>query len=238
MSLLKAVVDRFWNIWYPRHCPYCDEITENNEIICPKCLSELNTLRLDKNCCIKCGLPKTECSCKKKVFLFNGVVAPFMYRRGAKLGILNIKKMKSIENAEFYADYMAETVGNKYKDIKFDYITNVPMFLDDERKKGFNHSEILAKLLAKRLGIKYHNTLKQIAKHRRQHELGYKDRIKNVKGIYKMKKRVSVEGMNILLVDDIKTSGASLNECARVLRIAGAEGVWCVCAAITCKKSL
>ncbi|MBR5451870.1 MAG: ComF family protein [Clostridia bacterium] len=163
-------------------------------------------------------------------------MAPFRYDGVAADGVLNIKKKKSIENARFFANYMIEAVKSKFPVEQFDLVTNVPMFAKEEKQREFNHSKVLAKLISKGLGIEYKNTLKQILKRKSQHELTAVERIENVKGVYKTIS--SVEGKNILLVDDIKTSGSTLNECAHELLLAGAESVWCVCAALTCKKTL
>lgn len=235
MSLLSEVLGRLLNLIYPKHCPCCDDITEDNEPICEECLAELLKHRL-KGACKKCGLPEPECVCNKRVFLFEGVAAPFRYEDIAAEGVLNIKKMRSIENADFFADYMAETIANNYSSVEFDIVTSVPMFKRDEIKRDFDHAKILAKCLSRKIGVDYKITLKQIEKRKSQHELNAAERIENVKGIYKV--TAEVEGKNILLVDDIKTSGSSLNECAHELLISGAEGVWCICAAITCKKTL
>ena len=235
MSLIGEIFERLVGLVYPKHCPCCDEVTENNEPICEDCLEELLKFRL-MNACKKCGMPKEECVCKKRVFLFQGITAPFKYEGAAGEGVLNIKKKKSIENAKFFCDYMVQSIRDNYSSVEFDIVTNVPIFKKDEKKRNFNHSKLIAKCISRKIGVEYLDTLKQIEKRKSQHELKAADRVKNVKGIYKP--IVNVEGKTILLVDDIKTSGASLNECAHELLVAGADEVWCICAAITCKKTL
>lgn len=236
MSLFCDVIERLLNLAYPRRCPCCDEITIDNLEICYKCFEKLSKYMLTTGVCKCCGNPIEECTCKTRIFLFDGVVAPFRYDGVAADGVLNIKKKKSIENARFFANYMIEAVKSKFPVEQFDLVTNVPMFAKEEKQREFNHSKVLAKLISKGLGIEYKNTLKQILKRKSQHELTAVERIENVKGVYKTIS--SVEGKNILLVDDIKTSGSTLNECAHELLLAGAESVWCVCAALTCKKTL
>lgn len=238
MSIITDIFDRFLNLIFPRHCPCCDEITYDNEMICEECHEKLIKLLLQGDICKKCGLPRQECTCKRRVFLFNGITAPFRYQDEAARGVLNIKKHKSIENAEFFADFMTDNLQSTFGDVRFDIVTNVPMLPKEDREKDFNHSKILAKLVSSNINVKYENLLIQTKKRKSQHTLEYNERISNVKGIYKTKGKIDLEGKNILLVDDIKTSGASLNECAHELLLAGAEGVWCLCAAITCKKTL
>lgn len=236
MSLFYEVIDRLLDLVYPRRCPCCDEITIDNEKICPECFEKLSKYMLTSGVCKSCGKPVEECTCKTRIFLFDGVVAPFRYSGVAADGVLNIKKKKSIQNARFFADYMIECVKTRFSIDQIDVVTNVPMYKKDEKERGFNHSKVLAKMVSKGLDIEYQNTLKQVIKRKSQHDLAAHERISNVKGIYKTIS--DVEGKNILLVDDIKTTGSTLNECAHELLMSGAESVWCICVAITCKKTL
>ncbi len=237
--MLAELLDRIGNIIFPKRCPCCDEITEDNAKICDECQSLLVKLKLE-NSCLKCGLPKDECVCKRKVYLFKGIVAPFRYEGSAAAGVLNIKRLKSYENAEFFAGYMAKSVRGKFSDVKFDFICSVPMSRSKEKETDFNHTKVLAKYLSKELNLPYFNILQQIKENESQHNLDFESRAKNVKGIYRVKDKYkdAVWDKKILLVDDIKTSGATLNESAHEILLQGADEVWCVTAAVTTKKHL
>lgn len=237
--MLLEIIDRLLYIIFPRHCPCCDEITLNNAEICEECETKLLKMLLE-NACSVCGLPKEECTCKKKVYLFKGIAAPFRYESAAREGVLNIKRKKSYENAKFFAHYIAEDINEKFPDVKFDYVCSVPMEKSREFDKGFNHSLELAKYISKEIGVGYLPILNQIKKAESQHDLTYNERAKNVKGIYSVneKYREEVAQKRILLVDDIKTSGSTLNECAHELLLSGADEVFCAVAAVTCKKIL
>lgn len=130
---------------------------------------------------------------------------------------------------------MAKAVKTVYNDINFDGITYVPMHPIKLLRRGFNQSEVLAQRLSKVLNIKvYDRLLSARYVPKAQHNLTVKERFKNVKGIYTY--NYTVTGKTILLVDDIKTTGATLDECAKQLLLAGADNVFCICGLITKSK--
>ena len=127
---------------------------------------------------------------------------------------------------------MALSVKQRYGDINFDFITYVPMTKFRQFRKGYNQSALLAKELSKILSIPIvHDILFSHKKRKSQHKTTSKERFDNVKQIYYTKKRIS--GGTVLLVDDIKTTGATLDSCARQLLMCGADKVYCISALIT-----
>lgn len=100
--------------------------------------------------------------------------------------------------------------------------------------RGFNQTEVMAKIISDILGVPLINALKCVKFVHSQHELGIKQRRENVKDMYVP--TGSLRGKSLLLVDDIKTTGATLNECAVQLLSAGADCVYCVTALISEKK--
>lgn len=104
-----------------------------------------------------------------------------------------------------------------------------------KRVRGFNQSEVLAERIAKILSLPIINALSCVKSAHSQHKIkDYKERFKNVKGIYKA--NGAFDGKTLLLVDDIMTTGATLNECAAVLLRAGADKIYCVTALRTDKN--
>ena len=102
-------------------------------------------------------------------------------------------------------------------------------------ERGFNKSDLFAKEISEILNIEYNaNLLVKKSKTKTQHRIrNIEDRFANVRDGYKSV--FDLKGKNILLVDDIKTTGASLDECARQLKFSGAENVYSVVALITRK---
>ena len=139
--------------------------------------------------------------------------------------------------SKFFAQRMAISVKCCFSDVDFDIVTFVPTSLRRKMKRGFNQSEVLAKGVSKILNVKFANNL-LIYKNVNdvQHHLGFEQRFENVKGKFLPNKKVSLNGKTVLLVDDIKTTGATLDECAKQLLILGADKVYCVTGLMTVKN--
>lgn len=112
-------------------------------------------------------------------------------------------------------------------------ITYVPMWFKKERQRGFNQSELIAKKIADVHPRGVHKLLEKVKDNRSQVGLGPKERVENVKGVFSFLKpgfSSSKPGFaipqNVLLIDDIYTTGATMSECMKVLRKAGVKNVW------------
>ncbi len=222
------------NTFFPNKCISCGEIIEREEFLCEYCLEMIENTDLLK-ICVGCGLPKKECQCKLKVFHYAGVIAPFENDGKAQSAMYRYKFKKVLTASEYFANEMAKSIKMVYNDIAFDAITYVPMHPIKQLRRGFNQSEVLAGRLSELLNLKLYNSLLK-AKYQRtsQHNLDFKERFKSVKGIFSC--NYDVTGKTILLVDDIKTTGATLDECAKQLLLSGADNVYCVCGLITKSK--
>ncbi len=221
MKIFKSLI----SVLFPNVCASCKEIIEEGEFLCNYCFEELPRTLAEK-ICQKCGNLKKRCECKRRVYRFDGIVAPFFNEASAKKAIYAFKIGKREEVAQFFINEMALCIRQYYNDINFDAVCFVPMYKRDELKKGFNHSRILAEGIAKRLGIKLYDVIESRKKDKPQHMLHPKVRVENVKDIYFSNKNLS--GKTVLLVDDIKTTGATLDECSKQLLLSGAERVFCV----------
>lgn len=113
---------------------------------------------------------------------------------------------------------------------QFEVVTAVPMNPSKKWKRGFNQSELLAKRIARKMKIQYLPLLRERRRTGTQRELKYRDRFLNILGRYELRKQ-RVAYTNVLIIDDVFTTGATLNECARILKEAGAKAVWALTAA-------
>ena len=102
-------------------------------------------------------------------------------------------------------------------------VTCVPVAASRHRERGYNQSELLAKAVARRLGLPYHPLLGRLTT---THQIGLdrRSRFEQVHGAFYALR--GLEGQQVLLVDDVVTSGATLSACAEALRGAGAGSVW------------
>lgn len=229
---MKALINLIKEAFFPITCAACGEVTEGGEPLCNYCREMLRPFNPIKRC-IRCGNEKPNCDCKYRVFHFDGLIAPFENKETAKFGVYAFKFGRKMSNADYFAKQMALCVKNEYRDINFDAVAFVPMHRLRFLKRGFNQSRVLAEKIADILNLPLEDALLCLKNGKRQHKLFGKERFKNVKGIYKAKP--NVKGKMILLIDDIKTTGATLDECAKQLYIGGAEGVYCVTALITAR---
>ena len=109
---------------------------------------------------------------------------------------------------------------------KIDILAAVPMHKSDKRKRGFNQSDILAKELSLRLNTKYaERSIQKLKKTKEQVNLKKTERIKNMKNAFVPGETAQVKNKNVLLVDDVFTTGATTNECSRILTKHGANSV-------------
>lgn len=227
--LFKAISSAF----HPKRCVSCGRITDG-DYLCDYCQEMLEYADPLKRC-IKCGMLKKNCVCRYRVFRFNGCIAPFFKKDPAQRIMYSFKFRRKYRAAEFLAMQMAFCVKNEYRSIKFDGVCFVPMHLSRKRKRGFNQSEVLAEKIAQILSLPLLNPLSCVKSARSQHKIkDYKKRFENVKGIYKANDTAA--GKTLLLVDDIMTTGATLDECSGSLLRAGADAVYCVTALRTEKK--
>lgn len=228
--MIKTAVDAI----YPNTCSACGRPLLGDEHFCDYCFGMLNATDSNK-ICLKCGSPKKECRCATNIYVFEGCIAPFTSNETAKAAMYRFKFRRKEYNAEIFARRMALSVKQAFADVKFDGVCCVPLEKGKELRRGYNQSELLAKRIAEILELPfYKNLLYARKKKNEQHLSSLKDRFDNVKGIYYTKSRLN--GKTVLLVDDIKTTGATLNECAKQLLSAGAFDVYCVTGMITARK--
>lgn len=111
--------------------------------------------------------------------------------------------------------------------VKFDCLVPVPLHFYRKNWRGFNQAEEIAKEIGKKMNLESEDLLVRSKMTKQQSlSVGKKDREKNVKGVFKVKEGSSVKGKNILIVDDVFNTGASMKECVQILKRGGAGQVW------------
>ncbi len=110
-----------------------------------------------------------------------------------------------------------------------DIIAFVPMMPEKERKRGYNQSELLAKNIAKAMGVPCEKELSKVSDNHQQSKLKAEERKLNVRGVFTVSGDIA--GKTILLIDDLVTTGATICECAKALKNAGASEVRGLCVA-------
>lgn len=221
--------DRILSFIFPIRCPFCGKPLPQGIGFCEACNSKLS--HITGEFCPKCGRKYTYCNCSDKIYAFERCVEPFYYEGLVKKALLKFKFYGHQGGAKVFASYAAESVRRAYKNIKFDFVTSVPLSKAEIKKRGFNQSELLGRALAKELKLPYRETLLKPRDLPPQHSLSAQQRWINIDGAFTSHQKLN--GKLILLVDDIITTGATLNECSKVLRSAGTKYVFCATIAST-----
>ena len=163
---------------------------------------------------------------------YDGIAAPFYYEKSIRESIRLLKFNGKDFIAKRLADDMAESVRTDYKNIDFDVICYVPFSKGNKLARKYNPSELLAKHLSEKLGIPLEPLLVKLYENKNQRNLNVIERVGNVFGVFDVADNVDVNEKSILLVDDVKTTGATLSNCAWILKIRGAKSVYCATVAI------
>jgi len=206
----------FSALFLPEHCPYCNIVIPLSKPACRDCVNIFP--ETTRECYSKGGYP---------------CAAPFLYQGCFAAAVKRFKFDKHTEYAERLAEHLSAAIIKSYNNTKFDYITCVPMHTVQQNERGFNQSEILAKSASKFLNIPYADLLIKHKQNEPQHEIKEALKRENVRGVYKAVNTDKIKGNNILVIDDIITTGYTLGECCKTLKKAGAGKI---CCAALCAK--
>ena len=230
--MINAAFKRLLYAFFPRRCELCGEVVSLKRTRCEACE---NAKRISGKTCPKCGDVKEKCRCEKDKFSpqYKAIAARYYYKDSIKAGIVRFKNFGFTELDKAIGGEIAETVKERFGDVKFDLITSVPLTKKKLRKRGYNQSELLAKEVSRRLGIPYEALLDKIRETKAQRFSSARERRVNIYGAFDIKDGVDVEGKTVLLIDDVKTTGSTLSECAAMLKGYGAKGVYAAAFAIT-----
>ncbi len=233
MNSLKYIV-------YPPMCVCCNgvipiNIDFNGNHVCDSCLTILKNSIETENLCHRCSgrlnmESKTEretqtcADCleneneifydKNLSFLqynqyFGRMLRNYKFGQNKHIGKVFIKIIEDelLENREFFES--------------FDYITYIPVHKVRLKSRGFNQSQVLTKYICEKLNIGYYNILIKTRNIQPQSTVDREMKIENVKNVFSTNEEIDLENKKVLVIDDIFTSGNTVNECAKTLRNSG-----------------
>ncbi len=216
-----------------QYCMLCRARAESAGI-CNSCLADMPWHNASK--CQVCNLPSNHAicgACLKAPPNFNSTISVFRYDYPLNHLIQAYKYQEALHISAFFAGQLLQkmTLADDFNDDNFikprvDLIIPMPMHMSRLRERGFNQALEIAKVLSKHLNIPLDRaTCKRIINAPPQASLPLKKRKANVAGVFACTQ--SLEGLNIAVIDDVMTTGASLNELSRTLKNAGAAHVTC-----------
>lgn len=229
MSIIKKMLSAFGDALFVNFkCIFCNTETVNESLVCDDCVIRL--IPIVGATCKKCGAMVDESDkvciyCFDKEYLFREHRSCFIYD---KLSSTPVKLLK-YEKKKYLAEPIARIMFAMNKELfeNVDIITFVPM--TDERKdeRGFNQGEEIAKYLSEIVNVPVVKLMEKTKATEHQADLNFKKRCENLKGSFTISSDVkeNIRGKNILVVDDVFTTGSTLSECARLLNRAKAKTV-------------
>lgn len=221
------IISQFLNYFIPEICPYCQESFTNNGLFCTECREKLPVP--GQNVCKNCGgeldLILDICSkcMKEETAPWSDAICLFTMNSNVQHIIEQYKYNSKIE----FLSQLADSAVRKIQDSKihFDCVTAVPLHFMKYLYRGYNQSALLAKRIAKLTGIGYKSLLVRRKFTKSQTRLSGEKRRKNLKGAFAAKNKAFIEKKDILLVDDVFTTGSTLRSASKALLSAGANKV-------------
>ena len=215
-----------------RKCYVCREPISKDACLCAPCY-EAYLLEKKWECGI-CGMPLSECLCSNAYLSSHGIkrmIKLYRYRPDSenhRLNLLLYRLKRSYVRGihVFLAEDLAAAVRRTLPSRTNAVVVSVPRTPRAKRKYGFDQSACLGKALAEEMGIPYLAALAREKRARAQKKLrGVTERESNVRDSYRLLTDESLKGRTVLLLDDTVTTGASMAECARMLRRLGAREI-------------
>ena len=199
---------------FPPKCIICQKILTGRETICPECARSLPVA--------------TGAQVKHKVEFTEGCYAPFFYEEPLRSAFLRYKFSGREHYATSFGKWMADCLTGQ-EQTEFDFVTFAPLSQLRRWRRGYDQAELLANEIAAQLNLPLVPTLTKAYRRPLSRLEGERSiRSARIMCAYSLRKGADVREKRILLVDDITTSGATLSECAQVLKCAGASEITCV----------
>lgn len=216
--------NKILDLFFPAKCVSCGRL---GEFICVPCCAEIKFIK--KQTCLGCNCLSDRgrlCKRCRSKYALTGVVAASYLNEGALKEAVHSFKYNSVSAI---AKELAEILSEKLKEerIFFDAVAFVPISKKRKAWRGYNQSEILAEIISAKFERDIFRGLIKTKDTKNQVGLGKLQREKNLARVFDIKKGgMDITGKRVLLVDDVVTTGTTLNECAKTLRANGAREVW------------
>lgn len=219
------------DLFFPPHCAGCGRAVASGVDVCATC--EESVVRVVEPRCAICSHPFDAMldvaicpNCRGREFHFECAVSVMRSRGVVRELIHRFKYSKDQTLRRPLGNWLAEALDDpRMARVKPDVLAPVPLHRAREREREYNQAELLAEWVSRRSGIAWTRVLDRVRHTPTQTKFDRRQRMRNLRGAFKLRKNADVTDKHILLVDDVLTTGATLNECARVLLAGGADRV-------------
>jgi len=222
-----------FQFFLPPQCPCCEKFSEEGKQgFCSNCLSQIRWI--EPPFCSICGIPFISrevethpcgaCVTHRKYFTIARALGAF---EGALQEAIHRWKYEGKTYlTPFFADWMAEGLNRHWEPGSLNLLIPVPLHTRRLRERGFNQALLLVRELSRRTGIPYRKSILQKKKSTiPQVNLSGVEREKELRGTFQVIGKEELSGLSVLLIDDVYTTGATVNECSKVLLRGGAKKV-------------
>lgn len=204
--------------------------------VCASCLMRIPFVP-QTGCCSVCGRAVVglhgeylceDCSGSGRP-LFDRAASVFRFEEKARQMLLDFKFNRHLWLRDDFVDWLEAALRARFNYAAADLVLPMPTTLFHRLDRGYSQCAYLAKPLARRIDRPYRaDILRRVGHPRRQSDLSERERRENAKNTFAVRHPELIRGRTVLVVDDVMTTGATLSECARTLKAAGAWRVWCI----------
>lgn len=234
VQLTCSAFKKVGGLIYPKVCLHCNDAGHDGMDLCQRCFQRLPCVDY---ACSRCALPLPSSNaaacgaCNNRELYFDHASTPFQFDGFIRDAIYQFKFNNKLNQGKLLAQLLLHHIEEKQLEIP-ELIISVPLHKKRMRQRGYNQALEIARIVSKELGseldydVVYRNRDTSV-----QMELPAKQRHKNVKDAFSVKDdSTTLKNKHVCIVDDVMTTGNTVNEVAKCLKNAGAEriGVWCI----------
>lgn len=228
MRVLEKIID----VLYPPRCFVCHRISKSSKesgYVCTKCMKKL--IEVEEPLCLCCGKPILDSDtalcydCQKSERYFTQGSALYVYNDVMKASIHMFKEKGRMEYAKYYAGELFKRYKELYRQWNVDCLIPVPLSKVKLRKRGFNQAKLIADELANYLKLPVRTDVVIKRESPEQKGLSSYEREKNSKKAFILPGNI-VQSKRVLMVDDVFTTGNTINYISKLLKYSGCETVY------------
>jgi ComF family protein len=237
-AILASPLRALASLFYPSLCAACLEPVDVQDHLCAPC--RRSAPRIKPPFCYTCSEPfegditgSFSCAnCAHRRLHFESAVSAYRSRGIVRKLVHDFKYHGHIHLRRPIAAWLSEALSDARLDgRRFDMVVPVPLHPARRRERGFNQAELLAEVMCAGAGLRMRNALERVRYTTTQTAFDRTERMENLRGAFRLRRKIDVRGLRVLLIDDVLTTGSTLSECARVLKASGALSVHAATAA-------
>jgi competence protein ComFC len=226
------------SLFYPPLCTICATSVEWEQYLCSDC--DAKTSRIVAPFCRVCSEPFSGnisgpfacANCAHRTLYFESAVAAYRSRGIVRRVVHDFKYGRQLYLRHIVGQWLdAAFDDERLRGRPFDLIVPVPLHPARQRERGFNQAAALAEMASAKRGIPCKRVLERVRYTTTQTAFDRAERMENLHDAFRLRKKMNVRELRVLLIDDVLTTGATLSECARVLKKEGASLVYAATAA-------